>query len=67
MSALVCAVLEMLQVEGSILTGAIREFFSSLFCNLINFHSSMLRMLFRLGNTVLDPCSPVFVSIACYC
>ena len=53
MSALVDAVLEMLEVEGSILAGAIGLFFS-LFCNLIIFYSSMFRVLFGSKNTVLD-------------
>ena len=44
MFALVDAVLEMLEVEGSILAGATRFFL--LFCNLITSYSRMFRALF---------------------
>ena len=53
MSALVNAVLEVLEVEGSILAGAIGLFFS-LFWNLIIFYSSMFRTLFGSKNTIPD-------------
>ena len=53
MSALVNAVLEMLEVEGLILAGALGYFFP-LFWNLIIFYSSMFRALFGSKNTVLD-------------
>ena len=59
MSALVHAVPEMLEVEGSILAGAIRLFFS-LFWNLIIFYSSMFRALLWSKNTVLDPMQSSF-------
>ena len=68
-----------LEVEGSILAGA--ACFFLLFCNLIIFHFSTLKLLFRSKNTVLDPvqCSfciyymlllailVLFVFNSCYC
>ena len=53
MAALVNGVLEMLEVEGSILAGAIELLFFSLFWNLIIFDSKMFRALFGSKNTVL--------------
>ena len=53
MFALVHAVLEMLEVEGSILAGAI-GLFLSLFWNLIIFDSRMFRALFGSKNTIPD-------------
>ena len=53
MFALVHAVLEMLEGEGSILAGVIELFFS-LFWNLIIFDSRMFRALFGSKNTVPD-------------
>ena len=55
MSALVDAVPEMLEVEGSILAGAIGLFFFFLlFWNLIIFDSRMFRTLFGSKNTIPD-------------
>ena len=59
MSALVNAMLEMLEVEGSILAGAIGLFFS-LLCNLIIFYSNMFKALFGSKNTVLYPMQSSF-------
>ena len=53
MSALVHAVPEMLEVEGSILAGAIGLFFL-LFWNLIIFDFRMFRALFGSKNTIPD-------------
>ena len=60
MSALVNAVLEMLEVEGLILAGAIGLFFFSLFWNLIIFYFSMFKALLGSKNTVLDPMQSSF-------